>query len=89
MKVGLIRVMTLSSQSALQSHGRLIQEQFPGLTVESVCIENQYKGIYDEASEKQALSEDDIHNISLRAWFEAIEQQTGKPIKVVISKVKK
>jgi len=42
-----------------------------------------------EASEVQSLSEEDIQNISLRAWLEAIKQCTGKPIQVVISKGKK
>jgi hypothetical protein len=42
-----------------------------------------------EASEEQSLSEEDIQNISLRAWLEAIKQCTGKPIQAVISKGKK
>jgi hypothetical protein len=39
-----------------------------------------------EASEKGSLSEEDLRNISLAAWMDAVEQQTGKPIQVVISK---
>ena len=35
------------------------------------------------ASEKGKLSEEDLRNISLAAWLKAVEQQTGKPIKVV------
>lgn len=35
------------------------------------------------ASEKGSLSEEDLRNISLAAWLEAVEQHTGKPIQVV------
>jgi len=38
------------------------------------------------ASEKGSLGEEDLQNISLAAWLEAIEQCTGKPIQVVVSK---
>ena len=41
------------------------------------------------ASEKGVLSEEDLRNISLKAWLDAIKQVTGKPIQVVISKGKK
>jgi len=36
-----------------------------------------------EASEKGSLSEEDLRNISLGAWLDAVEQQTGKSIQVV------
>lgn len=35
------------------------------------------------ASEKGKLSEEDLRNISLAAWLEAVEKKTGKPIQVV------
>ena len=54
MKVGLIRVVTLSDQAELHRHGALIEAAFPGLEVVSKCIEDQPKGIYDEESEKIA-----------------------------------
>lgn len=38
------------------------------------------------ASEKGSLSEDDVRNISLAAWLEAIKRCTGKPIQIVVSK---
>ena len=38
------------------------------------------------ASEKGKLSEEDLRNISLAAWLKAVEQQTGKPIQVVVAK---
>ena len=36
-----------------------------------------------EASEKGSLSEEDLRNISLGAWLDAVEKHTGKPIQVV------
>jgi len=41
------------------------------------------------ASEKCKLSDEDVQNISLKAWFDAIKQCTGKPIRVVVFKGKK
>jgi hypothetical protein len=38
------------------------------------------------ASEKGSLSEEDLRNISLRAWLEAVKQRTGKEIQVVSKK---
>ena len=35
------------------------------------------------ASETRSLSEEDLQNISLAAWLEAVEKKTGKPIQVV------
>jgi hypothetical protein len=35
------------------------------------------------ASEKHSLSEEDLQNISLADWLQAIENKTGKPIIVV------
>lgn len=37
-------------------------------------------------SEKHKLTEEDLQNISLNAWLDAVKQCTGKPIQVVISK---
>lgn len=36
-----------------------------------------------EASEKRSLSEDELRDISLAAWFDAVEKYTGKSIQVV------
>jgi len=41
------------------------------------------------ASEKGSPSEEDLRNISLAAWLDAVKQFTGKPIQVVVSKGKK
>jgi hypothetical protein len=38
------------------------------------------------ASEKGSLSEEDLRNVSLRAWLEAVRQRTGKEIQVVSKK---
>jgi len=41
------------------------------------------------ASEKGKLTDENVRNISLKAWFDAIKQCTGKPIQVVVSKGKR
>jgi hypothetical protein len=38
------------------------------------------------ASEKGSLSEEDLRNISLAAWLEAVKQSTGKEIQMVSKK---
>jgi len=38
------------------------------------------------ASEKGRLSEEDLHRVSFEAWLQAIEQCTGKRVKVVAAK---
>ena len=35
------------------------------------------------ASEKRKLSREDLANISLAAWLEAVKQKTGKPIQAI------
>ena len=35
------------------------------------------------ASEKRSLSDEDLRLISLAAWVDALEKQTGKPVQVV------
>ena len=37
-------------------------------------------------SEKRRLNEEELRNISLAAWLDAVKQCTGKPIQVVVSK---
>ena len=34
-------------------------------------------------SEKRSLSQDDLHELSLKAWLDAVKQNTGKEIQVV------
>lgn len=47
-RVGLIRVLTTNDEDILHSHGRLLENRFPGLNVETKCIPDQPRGIYDE-----------------------------------------
>ena len=47
-KVGLIRVLTTDDEELLQCHGRLIQQYFPMLEVQSRCIADQPEGIHDD-----------------------------------------
>jgi len=52
--IGLIRVVTLTSEDLLNRHGKIIEELFPELRVISRCIWDQPKGIYDRESEEIA-----------------------------------
>jgi len=54
-KVGLVRVLTLHDEEALNIHGKLIEEKFPGLHVISRCIEGFPKGLYNFEIEKEAI----------------------------------
>ncbi|BAS28151.1 aspartate/glutamate racemase family protein [Limnochorda pilosa] len=52
--IGLIRVLTLEDPELLNRHGRLLEARY-GLPVESRCIPDQPRGIYDEATEAAAV----------------------------------
>jgi Asp/Glu/hydantoin racemase len=52
---GLIRVVSFEDEEIAQKHGRLIEAAFPDLEVTSRCIEDQPKGIYDDATEALAV----------------------------------
>lgn len=52
--VGLVRVITVEDEEALNLHGRIIESAFPELRVVSRCIEDQPRGIYDRESEERA-----------------------------------
>lgn len=54
-RIGLIRVLTTEDENLLNAHGRLLESHFPELEVESRCINDQPKGIYDEESSALAL----------------------------------
>jgi len=54
MNIGLIRVLSLENKEAIDRHGALIEEAFPGLHVQSQCIKDQPYGIYDKESEEIA-----------------------------------
>lgn len=52
--IGLIRVVTLTNEELLNTHGKIIERTFPGLRVVSKCIEDQPAGIYDKETEEMA-----------------------------------
>jgi Asp/Glu/hydantoin racemase len=54
-RIGLIRVLTTEDEKLLNAHGRLLEGYFTELQVESRCIDDQPKGIYDEESSALAL----------------------------------
>ena len=53
--VGLIRVLTSNDQYFVDTHGRLIMENYPGINVESICIPDQWEGIHDDETLAKAL----------------------------------
>ncbi len=55
LKVGLIRVLTTEDRDFLDKHGKILQELFPNLQIESRCIPDQPEGIHDDETEKLAL----------------------------------
>ncbi|MDY3868133.1 MAG: aspartate/glutamate racemase family protein [Pyramidobacter sp.] len=54
-KVGLIRVLTTEDDDFLQAHGRIIESEFPSLSVTSRCIPEQYEGVHDDETERIAI----------------------------------
>lgn len=54
LKIGLIRVVTIEDEKLLNVHGKILEDRF-GFLVESRCIDDQPKGIYDEITEKKAI----------------------------------
>jgi len=54
LKIGLIRVLTLTDQREIDRHGSIIERVFSGLKVTSCCIEDHPKGLYDKVSEEAA-----------------------------------
>jgi len=54
MNIGLIRVLTVENMEAIDAHGVLIENAFPGLRVKSQCIKDQPYGIYDKESAELA-----------------------------------
>ncbi len=48
LRVGLIRVKSLPSRAATGTHGRWLMAHFPGLRVESRCIEGFPHGLYND-----------------------------------------
>lgn len=53
--IGLIRVATITEESLLNAHGKIIEEKFPNLKVVSKCIDDQPKGVYNFETEREAI----------------------------------
>jgi len=53
-KIGLIRVISLQNSIELNNHGRLIENNYPLLSVHSECIPEQPAGIYNSRTEQIA-----------------------------------
>ena len=70
-KVGLIRVLTTEDQELLALHGRLLEQYFPMLEVESRCIPDQPEGIHDDAT--MALGEPKVVALARQMWQEGFE----------------
>jgi hypothetical protein len=70
------------------SHFRIFSNRDDHLEVTQVHEQLAWEARH-AASEKGTLSEEDLRNISLKAWLDAIKQVTGKPIQIVVSKGKK
>ncbi len=54
MRVGVIRVITISEKEELERHGKLIERLFPGIETVSACIQDQPRGVYDRETERLA-----------------------------------
>ncbi|WP_425059087.1 hypothetical protein SCACP_37440 [Sporomusa carbonis] len=52
--LAVIRVLTTDNPVSLEKHGRIITERF-GIATRSYCIPDQFQGIYDDATERQAV----------------------------------
>lgn len=70
-KVGLIRVLTTNDLELLQRHGKLIEQRFPMLEIESRCIANQPEGIHDDKT--LAEGEPKVVAMAEQMWREGFE----------------
>lgn len=70
-KVGLIRVLTTQDQELLNLHGKLLEQYYPMLQVESRCIPDQPEGIHDD--ETMALGEPKVVELARQMWQEGFE----------------
>ena len=70
-RVGLIRVLTTADPELLQLHGRLIEQYFPLLKVESRCIPDQPDGIHDDAT--MAMGGPKVVAMAEQMWKEGFE----------------
>ncbi|MFZ7101231.1 MAG: aspartate/glutamate racemase family protein [Peptococcaceae bacterium] len=54
-KVGLVRVLTVTSDKALKSQEEVILKNYAGIEITSRCILDQPEGIYDDKTEQIAI----------------------------------
>ncbi len=54
-EIGLIRVVTLEDNQLLNLHGKIIEDNFPGLKVESKCLPDQITGIHSPETKEIAI----------------------------------
>ena len=83
-RVGLIRVLTTADPELLQLHGRLIEQYFPLLKVESRCIPDQPDGIHDDAT--MAMGGPKVVAMAEQMWKEGFEAIAATAKKAQIQK---
>jgi allantoin racemase len=54
-KIGLIRVLTISDDNTLNAHAKLLQSSFRHFAIETKCIADQPEGIHDAETEAIAV----------------------------------
>lgn len=52
--IAIINVLTIDDQIVLEKHGKIIESYFPNLKTTSICIEDQYTGVYDDETHAKA-----------------------------------
>lgn len=70
-RIGLIRVLTTEDPELLTLHGKLLEQYFPMLEVESRCIPDQPEGIHDDAT--MALGVPKVVALAKQMWQEGFE----------------
>lgn len=70
-RVGLIRVLTTDDPEFLALHGRLLEQYFPMLEVESRCIPDQPEGIHDDTT--MSLGVPKVVELARQMWQEGFE----------------
>lgn len=55
LKIGLIRVVTLSDERLLNAHEKVLKDRFGNLDIKTRCIPDQPEGIHDDETERMAV----------------------------------
>ncbi len=53
-KIGVLRVLTTEDIETLNSHKKILSKYFPEFDIETRCIPNQYKGLYNQEAHDKA-----------------------------------